>query len=479
MSKTYDSIKLPYFNEGVIRTDQINDTTAPENSVELAINGNFDRIGAFQSRKGITAYATTLPNAVITLGKWAQNATTNRRLLAQSNNTIQSWDGATWTSVRSLSSGNKARYSQFLNLTYMVNGNGTPGDAVATFNGTTFGSTNVGSLPKGDYIQAGFEGRVWVADKSTDRLYYTDIVSPTGVIAGGTAYIEKLSPQDGQQITGLFRVPRALLVFKQDSIFRVYSATSLDPYPAYNVGTYSQESIVQAKDGVYFHHSSGFYKFSYDGQPQEVSRRIKDFVKAIPRANYEDVNGMYDGQDAINWSVGDITVGGVRFQRCILRYSISSQVWTIYDLSVVGVVKAMMMYDDGLNLVPVIATTHGDVAEYESGTTDLGAPIYYDLVTRWMAFTDNWASVKTFTGIYIITENAAGGTVMFQTDKSQPDAWQTVGAINEIFSSDFPNFASGPFFRIRFRVKGINSGTQVVIHGAEISKLKDTGFASN
>ena len=80
-------------------------------------------------------------------------------------------------------------------------------------------------------------------------------------------FIEKFSPQDGESITGLIRVPRALLLFKQNHIYRIYSATNIDPYPAYNVGTYSQESIVQTKDGVYFHHPSGFYHFSYDSQP--------------------------------------------------------------------------------------------------------------------------------------------------------------------------------------------------------------------
>ncbi len=479
MAKTYDNIKLPYYTEGVIRNDQMNDTVAPEDSVELAINGNFDRIGGFVTRPGVTTYATKFANPIITLGKWSQNATSNRRLLAQTNSTIQSWNGTTWSNVRSLASNNKARFSQFLNLTYMVNGTGAGGDTVATFDGSAFGSTNVGSLPKGDYIQAGFEGRVWVADRSSDRLYYTEIVSPSGVIAGGTDYIEKLSPQDGQQITGLFRVPRALLVFKENSIFRVYSATALDPYPGYNVGTYSQESIIQAKDGVYFHHSSGFYKFQYDGQPQEISRRIRDFVTAIPRANYENINGTFDGKDAVSWSIGDVTVQGVRFQNCIVRYSISTQVWTIYDLAITGVVNAMMVYDDGVNLVPLLGSSNGDVANYELGTTDLGNPIYFELTTGYMSFTDNWSFLKEISGIYVMSENGAGSSIQIQTDKDLPNVWKDVGTLTEEYCSAFPNFKSGAFNRIRFRIKGISTGAPIIIDGVELSKVIELGFKQN
>lgn len=473
-----NDLKIPYPTEGVIRSSVISDEICPENSVQLGINGHFDQMGAFTSRKGISEFATQRAAAILTLGKFAENASTNRKLLIQVEDEIFSWDGTTMTSVRNLTSTtNKCRYSQFLNLTYTVNG--SAGDPIRTFNGTSYGTTNVDALPAGDYVHAGFEGRVWVADATLDRLYYSDIVSLAGVITGGTDYIEKLSPQDGESFTALYRVPRALLVFKQNHIFRVYGASSVDPYPAYNVGTFSQESIVETKDGIYFHHSSGFYKFRFDSQPQEISRRIKDFVDAIDRDFYEDVTGVWDGKDAIIWSIGTVTVEGVTYQNCCVRYSISTQVWTIYDISGDDQITAMILYDNGNVVTPVAGTSEGNVVRLEDGNTDLGTPIKYEMITRWVSFTDLWSHVKDMTGFAVQSENGAGSSFSVQYDKDIADKWDTIGSLRDTFSTLFPNAISSEFNRMRFRITGQSSGEQVIIHGIEIRKVDDKGYNEN
>lgn len=485
MATTKD-IKLPYPTEGVIRSAQLNDTVAPENAIELAVNMNFDRIGAIQTRLGISTYASALAGAIIAFGTLSIQATAVRRLLAQVADDIFSWDGATWTTVRGLSGSTKARFSQFLNLTFMVNGNSTIAgtDNPASFDGTTFGTTNVpASLPKGDYIQAGFEGRIWVADKALDRLYYTDIVQPVGagyVITANTPcdFIEKFSPQDGQSITGLFRIQKALLVFKQNNIYRVYGASSVDPYPAYYVGTYSQESIVQAKDGIYFHHSSGFYKFAYDSQPIEISRRVKDFVDNIQRSNYENVVGIFDGKDAVEWAVGSVTVSGVTFSNCIMRYTISTQVWTIYDVNTESP-KAMVLYDDGTNIIPVVGTGTGKVGKLNDGNTDFGLPIIWEFITGWVSFIEQWSHVKDLSGMAVYTQNGAGATVQFQKDKQTENEWTDVGTLKQEFMSLFPNMNTNDFNKICFRIKGQSIGDPIIYEGMEFLALQDKGYDEN
>jgi len=475
------SIKIPYPTEGMIRSSIIDDVVCPENSVQLGLNGNFDRMGAFTSRKGMTTFATQRAGRIISLGRFAQNSTNNRKLLIQEDNDIYSWDGVTMTNVRTLSSNNKSRYSQFLNLVYTVNGNATlaGSDPIRTYDGATYGSTNIASLPKGDYVHAGFEGRVWVADAALDRLYYSDIVSPSGVIAGGTNYIEKLSPQDGESFTALYRHPRALLVFKQNHIFRVYGASSVDPYPAYNVGTFSQESIVETKDGTYFHHSSGFYKFQYDGQPQEISRRITDFVDAIDRNFYESVTGVWDGKDAVLWSVGTVTVEGVTYSNCELRYTISTQVWTVYNRTGQDQLTASVLYDDGNVVAPIGGTNIGNVVQLEDGNTDLGRAIPYEYITRWIAFIDIWSRIKDLSGITINTENGAGSQLSAQYDKDVANKWDNILAVSENFSTSSPSFVSNEFNRVRFRVVGESQGTPVVLYGIEVRKLDDKGYQEN
>jgi len=82
MAKTSKDLKIPYPVEGLIQSLQMNDTIAPEQSVATAINVIFDRIGAVTTRPGNAQYATPLAGPILSLGKFAENATTNRKLLS-------------------------------------------------------------------------------------------------------------------------------------------------------------------------------------------------------------------------------------------------------------------------------------------------------------------------------------------------------------------------------------------------------------
>lgn len=477
-------IKIPYPTEGVIRSAQLSDNVCPENSVQLAINMNFDRIGSVVTRLGVATFATALGGSVTAFGTLNIQGG-NKRLFGQVGTDVSVWNGSTWTSVRTATVSTKARFSQFLNRVWMVNGNA--GDVPKTSNGGAFDTTDVpATFPKADFIQAGFDGRVWVADSSTDMLYYTDIVQSTD----GTSYvtpltfdlttnfIAKFSPQNGESITGLFRVPKALLLFKENHIYRVYGTANVDPYPAYNVGTYSQESIVQGKDGIYFHHSSGFYKFTYNSQPTEISRRVNDFVKAIPRANYANVIGVYDGTDAIKWSVGPLTVEGVTYSNCQMRYTLSTQIWTIYDFGAAAF-TALIIYDDGTTIEQVAGTSTGLVGKLDSGYTDFDVAIYYELIDRWRSFTELYGHNKSIKGVAVVSENGGGGLLQYQTDKEIFNKWHDIGTLKSSYVSTFENEVTLDFNIIRLRIRGNSTGTPVIFSGIEIPLLEDTGFTEN
>lgn len=479
-----EDIRIPFPVEGVIRSAQLNDTICPENSVQLAINMNFDRIGSVVTRPGVATFATTLAGSVTSFGT-LNILGGNKRLFAQVAKDVSVWNGSAWASVRTLGVTTKARFSQFLNRVWMVNGNG--GDVPKTSNGGAFDTTDVpATFPKADFIEAGYDGRVWVADAAKDILYYTDIVQSTD----GTTYVSpltfdittnfitKFSPQDGESITGLFRVPKALLLFKQNHIYRIYSTTNVDPYPAYNVGTYSQESIVQGKDGVYFHHSSGFYKFTYDSQPTEISRRVIDFVRAIPRASYENIVGIYDGFDAIKWSVGAVTVEGVAYANCQMRYTISTQVWTIYDFGSTTF-TSLIRYDNGTTIEQIGGTSTGLVGKLDSGNTDFGAKIYFELIDRWRSYIDMYSHSKKMDGVAVMTENGAGAEIQYQIEKTQTNKWNDIGKIEESYVTLLPNTTIEDFSKMRFRIRGYSTGDAIIFNGIEIIILSDQGYDKN
>jgi hypothetical protein len=478
MSTTIKNIKVPYPTEGVIRSAQLSDTVCPENSVQLAINMNFDRIGAISSRLGVGTYATTRSGSITSFG--ALNIQGGvKRLFSQVGTNISAWDGTNWTSVRTTTVATKARYSQWLNHLYMVNGT----DALQCSDGGAFaaaaGFVPATTMPVGDYIQAGFDGRIWIANKANDALYYSDIVQFTppstyAVTYTATNFIQSLSPQDGESITGLFRVPKALLVFKQNHIFRVYSASNVDPYPAYNVGTYSQESIVQAKDGLYFHHSSGFYKFTYDGQPTEISRRIIDFVKAIPRSAYENIVGIYDGYDAVKWSLGPLTVEGVTYANCQVRYSISTQVWTIYDFDATTI-TSLISYDNGTTIEQVAGTSIGLVGKLDYGYTDFSSPIKIEIIDRWRSYTDMYSQYKSISGLTVLSENAAGVKLQYQIEKSNTNVWKDIDTVNDKYSAKFDTADTDDFNNCRLRLVGQSTGTPIIFYGIELLSLQVKG----
>lgn len=475
-------LKIPYPIEGVIRSAQLDDKVAPENSVELAINMNFDRIGTVMSRPGVATYATTRSGSVSSFGTLNIQGGV-KRLYSQVGTNISAWDGTTWTTVRTATTSNKARFSQWLNRIYMVNGT----DALQCSSGGAFSAeanfVPSDPMPIGHYIQAGFDGRIWIANRDSDSLFYSDIVQFTPpstytLTYTDTNFIQSLSPQDGESITGLFRVPKALLVFKQNHIFRVYSATNLDPYPAYNIGTYSQESIVQGKDGVYFHHSSGFYKFNYDGQPTEISRRVNDFVRAIPRANYENVVGIYDGYDAIKWSIGEVTVGGVTYANCQMRYSISTQVWTVYDFASTAI-TALIRYDNGTFIEQVCGTSTGLIGKLDSGVDDFGNKIYYELIDRKRTLSELVSKTKNITGISVVSKDAGGAELQYQRNDSGVNEWHFLGTLNPGTVTLFPNVSTEDFNEITFRIKGYSTGSPIMIKGIELLTMQDKGFDQN
>ncbi len=418
------------------------------------------------------------PYGAVVNGRW---------LYASAADVVYNRVAGVWTARRTgLAQVSKVRFSQYLNYIWMVNGNAQiGGDPVATSNGGNFGTDLVpDNFPPGDFIQAGFEGRIWVANKTVGVIYYTDIVQfipPSTYILtynSNVNFLSQLTPQTGQTFTALFRVPRALLVFTEDTIYRIYGASSVDAYPAYNVGTFSQESIIETKTGIFFHHSSGFYQFDYGSQPVEISRRIIDFVKAIPRSYYANITGVWDGFDCVEWNIGPVTVEGVLFANAYVRYTISTQVWTVYDYGFIT--TANIFYDDGTNLNHLVGTSLGKTGAMDVGSVDFGnGGFYYEFIDRWRSYADMYYQTKSASGFNVYSENAAGANLSYQKQKTGPNAWIPIGTVTEANNAVMPNSDTQDFDVMRLRLAGNTKGAQVVVHGIEITQLTIKGQEQN
>lgn len=483
MDKTVSNISIPFPIEALIRSESISESVAPITSVQEAINVHFDTVGSIKTRKG---YTRLTPNSTIPSGDIISmfrefGSEEYPNLFIQIGNKIYRRElnnlssSSPYTEILEFSvSGGKARFSQFAGGVWTVNGKGKPQvydlDSKTYSEYTQFGADNFSD------IDAGFEGRVWAAQTEEDRVYYTLVVAPDGTIAGGSDFLQ-ITERDGEPITALTQVPRALLVFKPNSIHRIYASNNMDPYPAYNIGTYSKESIVKAKDGFYFHHSSGFYKFQYDGQPIEISKRVQDFVTAISPEYYKDVKGIYDGTDHILWSIGDVTVDNVLYKNCELRYTISTQVWTVYTLR--NKVHSKLLLNTLKEIAPIFGSNNQQVYRMESGYTDDGAPIQYSLIDRWRVFSEQYKELKKISGIAYTSTNGAGANLSYQTNNSKDNEWDSIGSMSSDFVTLFPNFITDDFNRFRYKLSGETNGQPIEFLSLEISKIIIEGYKNN
>jgi len=460
---------IPTPNDGILREAAIDQILVPSNTIEEAINLHFDAIGAVTLRQGLTIIGAQveLGSPILGMANYVNNAGDTYRLLAKVNTSVYAYNGSSWSSVRSgITASSKARFTNFLDLTYMVNGK----EAVQTYDGSTFGTTNVASLPTAADTVENYRSRIWAGDSATDKLHYTDVVTTSQTITGGTSFIQ-VAPQDGEKLRALKKHPRALLAFKDNHIYRIFSTSTADPDPSHFRGTFSQESVIEDKGGISYHHPSGFYEFVFDGQQREISRAIIDIVQAIPRSYYADVSGWVDDNHRY-WSVGDITLGGIDFTNVVCRYTVSTQVWTVYSYG--SEIRSAVIYDAGTTRVVAVGDDVGNVLTFDSGTTDNGTSIFYSLITHWLYFTELKSTYKTLTEITTLHEKANGGNLSYQIDSDRTNIWRPIGQLSQDISQ-VNSLNATNFRRIRFRFHGNSSGSIFQFRGWEPLNMIVTG----
>lgn len=472
---------------GLITPGAVSEHRMPETAVLEAVNFNFDAIGSATLRKGTTAVGTGLDaSSVLGLHYFVDTVSpnTNTKLIAGTGTVVYYLSGSTWTSKRTgLTSGQKMRFSTYLNFTFMVNGT----EATAVWDGTAgnnFVTTgNAASAPIGTLIE-NYKSRMWIAGNATypSRLYYSSVPSAvtTPVITWNTdvttgQWID-ISPSDGDFMTGLQRFRNVLLCFKTNRLYRVFDIGQVDPDPYYAVGTSSQESIVETKAGIFFHHSTGIYQYNIYGIVQEISRPVIDFIRAIPASAYTSVVGWVDPLgDHISWYIGDVTVNGTTYSKCVLRYTISTQVWTTYSYpnAITASLRRQPLYVD-TNLYALTGDSAGNVLEMDNGITDgpSATPISYSLIHRWDKIDELLSTRKTINTVNFLHVGGNGSAVNFQTDAQEPDDlnnWTSKVDKGQLkLKNTGFNSAAIKGRKIRFRISGQSTGQPFKYNGYEI-----------
>ena len=483
---------------GLLRRVQVDDALIPDTSVEEVKNMHFDRVGAVTVRPGLATLGATA--AIGATGFYtlscvglhnAQAGTIVAVFSNGSTSAIYSYNGTSWAAsldggtasvrMRFVDFGSYTIALNFIQNTYASMRFWNAGSSRHWHNtGNPINPQNMwGYSPQIGEI---YKSRVYLFGDNTpggsgavasnsSRLFFSSVISATGNItwAPGADYVD-INPGDGESGTGLKRYGPELLCFKPNYTYR-FKTTGVDPDPLITVGTRSHESIVEGTRGLYFHHDSGFYRYS-GGYPVKISKPILDVTDAIPFSQYESIIAWKDKENIL-WSIGNVTVTerkeSVTYRNAVVRYTESSDVWTLYSYA--QDIRRGITYTRGSTLARVVATDNGIVATFDSGTTDFNMPINYRMRTKWYEW-DGFFNRKVLQELCIYAEKAQGMKFGYQVDEDT--SWRPLAELQKL--TNFIQKQVIQFHRIRFQVHGVSRGEVPVFLGFDILKGINEGI---
>ena len=470
---------------GLIRQQSVDDSLIPDEALTEIINMHCDRIGAVQSRPGLTAIGATVSTTNPCIGLHNEGSSSAIAVFVASGSaTIYQRQGASWAQIGKGVGSGALRFVDFAQRTLMFGGSE---NSMQVFSGSNFSTnsgnpinpddmwyvngTGVGAYARPQYGEV-YKSRIYLTGDTNyvpfgSRLWFSSVISSSGIITWSpqTDYVD-INPSDGENFTGLKRFSLELLCFKPNYIYR-FRTSGVDPDPLIRVGTRSQESVIEGKRGLYFHHDTGFYRYS-GGYPEEISRPIDDIVKAITFGNYDDVAGWKDG-DHIYWSIGSVTVAeakqSVTYTSCVVRFTESSEVWTVYSYPTT--INRGMPFVTGTSKSIMVGLNTGVMAEFNKGNADLGESIKFRAITKWY----EWGGIenqKEIQQMIAIAEKGQGMQLMYQTDDYTD--WVTISpSLDKLLTYYDKN--SKKFHRIRFKLTGSSTNEPPVFLGIEIPQI--------
>ena len=370
----------------------------PPNSVALGVNLDFDDIlGAATSRLGTTQVGSQLVAGKTLLGLYqhVDPITPSNNLLFGALNAV----GDATATIKNVLTGadvvtgltpdTKVRFLTYGGETVAVNG----ADAPRAWNGSAWVTTG-GVFDLGDWsanessLVIEYLDRIYANDETIPyRVHYSEVFDGSAV-SWNDNYVDIEAEGQGGKITAFAKVPGYVLFFKERSLHR-WNFSSAFPESLVNVGTPSQESVVESGGLVFFYSNSsddarGFY-VTNGGRPQSISkdtsRTIRRFVDAITPANETKIAAVATDR-VIQWSVGDLTVDGVNYSNVVFRYNRILNQWSIrtypsqfsvYTNYLVGGVNSFVTGDNDGNVFRIDAP---------GVYTDNGQDVHYKLTTH-------------------------------------------------------------------------------------------------
>lgn len=440
-------IKLREVSEGIIQG--VDTAICPTNSVYLASNLWFHKkLGRAVLREGISQLGDTKSGTCQGLYQFLK-ANGTVKTLAVFDNDIFYLD-ETWKKGTDITNSSTVRFLTYLDTVLALDGTiaTSSSDGISWI--TTGGTFDLANIPKGKYGLE-WQDKIYIAGVSgePDRLYYSSLpitgaVSWTDETAG---YID-IEPEDGAgSIVGLAKVPGYILIFKERSLKR-WNGQSTFPDDLINIGTKSQESIVFARQTVFFWNERGVFETN-GGYPRKVSRRIQEIVEAVD-PNYS-VSGWSDKEN-VYFSIGDIALDGITLKNCVVAYNLDSQTWALHSFPQ-DFRKWSGYISSGEHIIA--GDTTGKVFQVFTGTADEDNHINWLLQyqNQEMGHRTRYKNISRFA---VLTKNMNNGVLYVRTENSD---FEPAGTFNEDVTIINSNHR-GRYFD--FRLTGSGRGGEII-----------------
>lgn len=438
MPQKFQPIRFLDFSGGI--NSKVENHLRLDSEVALAVNVDLDNFGSLTKRKGYSPLAPAISgtDGSAILGNYYFNSTadtSDQHLVASTTDgsaAIFYNDSGTWVAqLGDLTGSTRVRFESFLDRVFEFNG----AEIMKSWDGsatTSFDTTDTLDAPICKYGRV-FQDKLFLANESSattvnpSRLYWSSDVD-TGSISfvSGTSYID-FNPEDGQSITGLDENSGRLLVFKDDSMFRLNVSglsKSTEPDPIIDVGTTSQESVQTIHGITYFFNRYGVYVYN-GGMPYLISRKIQDWIDAIDQTTLADIIAEVDN-DHYYLSIGNVTVDSVAYSNVWLIYNIPLKAWTVWTTD--SVCKSLAEYFSGGARYLSFGNSSGQVFRMNLGNSDNTEAIPVTITTKQYDL-GMPEEVKKWTEVYVGTDKGKG--IVEVGVNADNDSIRTIGSLDD------------------------------------------------
>ncbi len=468
MPRLPDTVKWRDVSAGNVQKVS-SDITIP-NSVPFSLNVLFDDVlGEAVSRPGTALISSPASGNCLGLFQHLDTTSASDILFAGFNDSIYNGvSGALSLALGAASQDATQRFATFLNATLMLNG--VVARAYTASGGWVSGGgvLDVGNVPSGAKNPIEFKDRMYCT--VNDTIYYTN--TPTGGAvswtAAGSGSLKAEQEDGGGTLQALSKVPGYLLIFKQRSLKR-WNFDSTFPEDLINIGTQSAESVVRARSKCFFFYGPhGFYETN-GSYPKLISRPIQRIIDAIPASSYGSIAGWSDN-DAIYWSVGDVTVDFDRgytetYTNVVVRMHIDTQQWSVHKYA--HGVKRLHQYITNSSVLIAVGDASGRVLQINSGNTDYdGSAITYILQSPEFDFKAREKKKTLSEKIYVHSDGTRGALLLARLDYGE---WKEVGSLKDIVTEVQIKTLTAHVFE--FRLTDSITGAPVKLRGLDFPNV--------